>query len=136
MSNASSNITSGLPKSVLEGNRWIIEYYSDRSDLKITETNMRHTMYIYKCSNLTLTVQDKVYSIVLDQCTNVDIQLTSAVSLVEFINCRRIKAQVLEYVPTIQIEKTDGCHVYLSNSSLPRLKLHDRIRPYTTEYGK
>ena len=65
-----------------------------------------------------MTIQDKVNSIVLDQCTNVGIQLTSVVSLVEFVNCRRIKAQVLEYVPTIQIEKTDGCHVYLSNSSL------------------
>ena len=29
-----------------------------------------------------------------------------------------MKAQVLEHVPTIQIEKTDGCHVYLSKSSL------------------
>jgi adenylyl cyclase-associated protein len=79
---------------------------------------MKQTIYVYKCSNCTLTVQGKVNSIVLDQCTKVGIQFTSVISLVEFINCRGMKAQVMDYVPTIQIEKTDGCHVYLSKTSL------------------
>jgi adenylyl cyclase-associated protein len=79
---------------------------------------MKHTIYVYKCSNSTLTVQGKVNSIILDQCTKVGIQFTSVVSLVEFINCRGMKVQVLDHVPTIQIEKTDGCHVYLSKTSL------------------
>jgi adenylyl cyclase-associated protein len=113
-----SNSTSGPPKLALEGNKWIIEYYSNRTDLKISETNMRHTVYIYKCSNSTITIEGKVNSIVLDQCTKVGLQFTSVVSLVDFINCRGMKAQVLEHVPTIQIEKTDGCHIYLSKSSL------------------
>lgn len=113
-----SAATPGPPKLALEGNKWIVEYYSHRSDLKISETSMRHTIYIYKCSDCTITVQGKVNSIVLDQCTKVGLQFSSVVSLVEFINCRSMKAQVLEHVPTIQIEKTDGCHVYLSKSSL------------------
>ena len=79
---------------------------------------MKQTVYIYKCSNSTITIQGKVNSIVLDQCTKVGIQFTSVVSLIEFINCRGIKAQVIENVPTVQIEKTDGCHIYLSKSSL------------------
>ncbi|CAF1192055.1 unnamed protein product [Rotaria magnacalcarata] len=111
-------LASHLPKLVLESNKWIVEYYSGQSDLKITETNMIHTIYVYKCSNSTLAVHGKVNSITLDQCTNVGIQFTSVVSLVEFVNCCQIKAQVMENVPTIQIEKTDGCHVYLSNLSL------------------
>ncbi|CAF1047788.1 unnamed protein product [Rotaria sordida] len=117
-SNTSTNTTSGPPKLALEGNKWIVEYQNGRTDLKITETNMRHTIYIYKCSNSTIIIQGKVNSIVLDQCTKVGIQFTSVVSLIEFINCRQVKAQVLENVPTIQIEKTDGCHIYLSKSSL------------------
>lgn len=79
---------------------------------------MRHTVYIYKCSDCTIVVEGKVNSIVLDQCTKVGLQFTSVVSLVEFVNCRTVKAQVMEHVPTIQIEKTDGCHVYLSKASL------------------
>ena len=110
--------SSAPPKLALEGNKWIVEYHSNRPDLKISETNMRQTIYVYKCSNSTLTIEGKVNSIVLDQCNKVGLQFTSVVSLVEFINCRAMKAQVLEYVPTVQIEKTDGCHIYLSNSSL------------------
>ncbi|UJR23568.1 hypothetical protein I4U23_026556 [Adineta vaga] len=117
-SNASSQSTSGPPKLVLEGNKWLIEYQSGRTDVKLTEVNMKQTVYIYKCSNSTITIQGKVNSIVLDQCTKVGIQFTSVVSLIEFVNCRGVKAQVLENVPTVQIEKTDGCHVYLSKSSL------------------
>ena len=115
--NAASK-SSAPPKLALEGNKWIVENHSNRPDLKISETNMRQTVYVYKCSNSTLTIQGKVNSIVLDQCNKVGLQFTSVVSLVEFINCRSMKAQVLEYVPTVQIEKTDGCHIYLSNSSL------------------
>ncbi|CAF3426820.1 unnamed protein product [Rotaria sp. Silwood1] len=117
-SNTSSNSVTGPSKLALEGNKWVVEYQNGRTDLKITETSMRQTIYIYKCSNSTITIQGKVNSIVLDQCTKVGIQFTSVVSLIEFINCRQVKAQVLENVPTIQIEKTDGCHVYLSKSSL------------------
>ncbi|CAF0748087.1 unnamed protein product [Adineta ricciae] len=117
-SNTSSNSTSGTPKLALEGNKWLVEYQSGRTDLKLVEVNMKQTVYIYKCSNSTITIQGKVNSIVLDQCTKVGIQFTSVVSLIEFINCRGIKAQVIENVPTVQIEKTDGCHIYLSKSSL------------------
>ena len=79
---------------------------------------MKQTIYVYKCSNSTLVVQGKVNSIILDQCTKVGLQFSSVVSLVEFINCRGMKAQVIDHVPTIQIEKTDGCHIYLSKTSL------------------
>ncbi len=102
----------------MEGNKWIVEYQTDKSDLRITETEMKHTIYIYKCTNSTVTVEGKVNSIVLDQCSKVGLQFTSVVSLVDFINCKSMKAQVTDRVPTVQIEKTDGCHIYLSPTSL------------------
>jgi len=111
--------TSGGPsKLALEGNKWVVEYQTGRHDLRITETEMKHTIYIYKCTNSTIIVEGKVNSIVLDQCTKVGLQFTSVVSLIEFINCKSMKAQVIERVPTVQIEKTDGCHIYLSSTSL------------------
>ena len=111
------NERSAPPKLALEGNKWLVEYQTNRQDLKIDETNMRQTVYIYKCSDCFITVAGKVNSIVLDQCAKVDLHLTSVVSLVEFVNCRKVKAQVTEQVPTVQIEKTDGCHLYLPKSS-------------------
>ncbi|CAF1118311.1 unnamed protein product [Adineta ricciae] len=117
-SSSASTSTTGSPKLALEGNKWMVEYFSNRTDLKISETNMKQTVYIYKCTSCTIQIEGKVNSIVLDQCTKVGLQFTSVVSLVEFINCRSMKIQVLDRVPTIQIEKTDGCHVYLSKTSL------------------
>ena len=102
----------------MEGNKWVVEYHSGKSDLRITDTQMRQTIYVYKCTNCTIVVEGKVNSIVLDQCQKVGLQFTSVVSLVEFVNCRSMKAQVLDRVPTVLIEKTDGCHVYLSDTSL------------------
>ncbi len=95
-----------------------MEYQNGKPDLRITGTEMKHTIYIYKCTNSTIIVEGKVNSIVLDQCTKVGLQFTSVVSLVEFVNCKSMKAQVIDRVPTIQIEKTDGCHIYLSPTSL------------------
>ncbi|CAF5210190.1 unnamed protein product, partial [Rotaria magnacalcarata] len=115
---APTSAMGGPPKLALEGNKWVVEYQTGKHDLRITETNMRHCIYIFKCTNSTITVEGKVNSIVLDQCTKVGLQFTSVVSLVEFINCKSMKAQVTERVPTIQIEKTDGCHIYLSSISL------------------
>ncbi|XP_044760575.1 adenylyl cyclase-associated protein-like [Coccinella septempunctata] len=39
------------------------------------------------------------------------------VSSVEFINCQSVQMQVLGKVPTISIDKTDGCQIYLSQES-------------------
>ncbi|CAF3311555.1 unnamed protein product [Rotaria socialis] len=110
--------TTGPPKLVLDGNKWLVEYQAGKSDLRITDTNMRHSIYVYKCTNSTIVVEGKVNSITLDQCTKVGLQFTSVVSLVEFINCKSMKAQAIEHVPTVLIEKTDGCHIYLSKASL------------------
>ncbi|CAF0938080.1 unnamed protein product [Adineta ricciae] len=110
--------TKGTPKLALEGNKWIVEHQTNQSNLRVTQTEMKHCVYIYRCTNCTITIEGKVNSIVLDQCTKVGVQFTSVVSLIEFVNCKSMKAQVIEQVPTIQIEKTDGCHVYLSPTSL------------------
>ncbi|CAF1354366.1 unnamed protein product [Didymodactylos carnosus] len=113
-----STTASQPPKLVLEGNKWVVEYQHNQPNLKIDETNMKHTVYIYKCTNSTIRIVGKVNSIVLDSCTKVGLQFDSVVSLVEFINCKSTKLQVIDFVPTIQIEKTDGCHIYLSKKSL------------------
>lgn len=110
--------TSHPPKVALEGNKWTVEYQNGQPNVRITGTEMKHTIYVYKCTNSTIIVEGKVNSIVLDQCNKVGLQFTSVVSLVEFINCKSMKAQVIDRVPTVQIEKTDGCHIYLSSNSL------------------
>jgi adenylyl cyclase-associated protein len=64
------------------------------------------------------TPSGKVNSIVLDSCKKTSIVLDSVVSSVEFVNCQSVQMQVLTKVPTISIDKTDGCQIYLNQASL------------------
>ena len=98
--------------------KWKVEYQTKRSDLLIDQTDLKHTVYIYKCSECTVVVKGKVNSILLDSCTRVALLFDDVLSTIEFINSRNVQMQVLGRVPTVVIEKTDGCQVYLSATSL------------------
>lgn len=102
----------------LQGKRWAVEWQDGVHDLAVTETRMSQTVYMYKCTNTTLKVHGKVNSIVLDNCSRCGIVLDSVIATVEIINCQRIQAQVLHQCPTVSIDKTDGCQVFLSKESL------------------
>jgi adenylyl cyclase-associated protein len=54
----------------------------------------------------------------MDGCKKTALVFDEAISSVDFINCQSVQAQVLKAVPTISIDKTDGCMVYLSKDSL------------------
>ena len=71
-------------------------------------------IYIDKWMNLIIIVECKINSIVLDQCNKVSLQIILVVSLVEFINWKIMTAQVIDRVLAIEIETTDGYHIYLS----------------------
>uniref|UniRef100_A0A3Q3FX39 CAP, adenylate cyclase-associated protein 1 (yeast) n=1 Tax=Labrus bergylta TaxID=56723 RepID=A0A3Q3FX39_9LABR len=55
---------------------------------------------------------------VLYNCKKTGLVFDDVVGIVEIINCKDVKIQVIGKVPTISINKTDGCHVYLSKDSL------------------
>lgn len=54
----------------------------------------------------------------LDSCKKTGVVLDSVVSSVEFVNCQSVQMQVLNKVPTVSIDKTDGCQIYLNDQSL------------------
>nr|XP_026696116.1 adenylyl cyclase-associated protein 1 isoform X2 [Ciona intestinalis] len=102
----------------LEGKKWVVENQENAADLKIENVEMFHTVYVYRCNNSVLTINEKVNSIVLDSCKKVGLVFTSVVSGVEVINCQSVKVQCQGQMPTVSIDKTDGCIVYLSNECL------------------
>jgi len=102
----------------LDDKKWKIEFQNKRNDLVIDKTEIKHTVYIYKCKECTITVKGKVNSILIDSCNRVALLFDDVLSTVEFINSQSVQAQTLGQVPTVCIEKTDGCQVYLSNKSL------------------
>ncbi|XP_077989965.1 adenylyl cyclase-associated protein 1-like isoform X2 [Glandiceps talaboti] len=106
------------PKLELNGSKWLVEYQEGNKNIVIETTALKQTVYIYKCNNCTIQVKGKINSITADGCKKTGIALDSLVSSLDIINCQSVQAQVMEKIPTISIDKTDGAQIYLSKESL------------------
>ncbi len=71
----------------------------------------------YFCSNIAIDITTKVKGVRIDSCANVTILLQGALSGIEVVNSKRMKMQVKDRVPSVAIDKTDGCLVGLPFSS-------------------
>ncbi|MEE6464875.1 hypothetical protein FKM82_006387 [Ascaphus truei] len=101
----------------LEGKKWRVEYQEGVDGLVISETELKQVAYIFKCKKTTLQIKGKINSIIIDNCTKLGLVFDDVVGIVEVINSKDVQIQVIGKVPTISINKTDGCHVYLSENS-------------------
>uniref|UniRef100_A0AAR2M320 C-CAP/cofactor C-like domain-containing protein n=1 Tax=Pygocentrus nattereri TaxID=42514 RepID=A0AAR2M320_PYGNA len=102
----------------LEGKKWRVEYQEQTHGLVIEETELRQVVYVFSCNNSTLHIKGKVNSIIVDNCKKLGLVFDNVVGILEVINSKDIQLQVLGKVPTISINKTEGCHVYLSKEAL------------------
>ncbi|NWQ76779.1 CAP2 protein, partial [Columbina picui] len=109
---------SHTPVLELEGKKWRVEYQEDKNDLVINNTELKQVAYIFKCNKSTLQIKGKINSITIDNCKKFGLVFDNVVGIVEVINSRDIQIQVMGKVPTISINKTEGCHIYLSEESL------------------
>ncbi|KAG7499942.1 hypothetical protein JOB18_003350 [Solea senegalensis] len=102
----------------LEGKKWRVENFEQKHDLLIEETELKQVVYAFNCNNSTLQIKGKINSIIIDNCKKVGLVFENVVGIVEVINSKSVQLQVLGTVPTISINKTEGCQVYLSKDSL------------------
>ncbi|XP_038581452.1 adenylyl cyclase-associated protein 1 [Micropterus salmoides] len=116
---ASATPTRTLPPVLeLEGKKWKVENQEGVQDLVIDNTELKQVVYAFKCNKSTVQVKGKINSITVDNCKKTGLVFDDVVGIVEIINCKDVKVQVIGKVPTISINKTDGCHIYLSKDSL------------------
>ncbi|XP_037934178.1 adenylyl cyclase-associated protein 1-like [Teleopsis dalmanni] len=101
-----------------DGKKWIIEHQNKNTGLLVENAEMNNVVYMFKCVGSTLTVKGKVNNIVMDSCKKCSLLFDSVVASIEFVNCQSVQMQTLGFVPTISIDKTDGCQMYLSKDSL------------------
>ena len=106
------------PKLELDGKRWNVEYFKNKPDIEINELEVNQSVYVFKCEGSTIKVNGKCNNIIIDSCKKVAIVFGSVVSSCEFINCQSVQMQVLGKVPTISVEKTDGCQMFLNAESV------------------
>ncbi|KJH43111.1 DE Adenylate cyclase associated [Dictyocaulus viviparus] len=100
-----------------DGKQWNVEYMVGNRNVVINVTDKKQTVYIYKCENSVIIVKGKLNSITLDSCRKTSIVFDALVAQCETINCQSIQIQTLGEMPTLSIQKTDGCQVYLSEAA-------------------
>ncbi|GFS27791.1 adenylyl cyclase-associated protein [Elysia marginata] len=106
------------PLTELQGKKWVVEYHKDNKSIVIDKTELKQSLYAFKCEGCVIQVTGKINSIILDSCKKTAIVFDDLLASLEFVNCQSMQAQVKGKLPTVSIDKTDGCQVYLSKDSL------------------
>uniref|UniRef100_A0A8C4WSZ4 Adenylyl cyclase-associated protein n=1 Tax=Eptatretus burgeri TaxID=7764 RepID=A0A8C4WSZ4_EPTBU len=117
-SNKSASAKKPAPLLELSGKKWRVEHYENNNNLLIDQTELKQVVYIFNCNDCTVQVKGKINSITVDSCKKVALIFENVVGIVEVINSKSLQLQVTGMVPTISINKTDGCQVYLNKESL------------------
>jgi len=111
----SKTVAQGTPKFELEqGNRWKVEYQMGRKDLEITPRSAKEVIYLYHCCDCVLQIHGKVNAISVDSCSRVGIVFGDIISSFETVNSSSLQVQCTGIVPTLSLDKTDGCQVFIS----------------------
>ncbi|GLT42779.1 hypothetical protein SLA2020_167630 [Shorea laevis] len=109
----------GPPKLELQmGRKWVVENQIGKKDLVINDCDAKQTVYIYGCKDSVLQIQGKVNNITVDKCTKVGVVFKDLVAACEIVNCHSVEVQCQGSAPTISVDNTSGCQLYLSKESL------------------
>ncbi|KAI6191755.1 Adenylyl cyclase-associated protein [Aphelenchoides bicaudatus] len=116
---AAKTVQEKPPKTELQDFKtWIVEYHKGNRNIVIEIADMKQTVYVFRCENSVVQIKGKVNSVTIDGCKKTSVVVDNLLSQVEVINSQSIEVQTLGTMPTVSIQKTDGCQVYLSKDSM------------------
>jgi len=98
------------------GKKWECEYQVGVQDIVI-DVKPTQSLYIFKCENSVITVKGKLNSVTLDNCKKCAVIVDSLIAAMDVVNCTSCKLQVNDRAPTVSIDKTDGCQVFVQRKS-------------------
>lgn len=107
-----------------QGRKWVVENHTNNKDLQITETQPKQAVYIYNCTNCTIQVSGKVNSIAVDKCTNTALLFDTTVASCEVVNSTRVQIQWTGLCPTVAVDKTDGCQLYIPRQTVEQCEVN------------
>lgn len=117
--NAPSVSKVGPPKFELQmGRKWVVENQIGKKDLVIEKCDSKQTVYIFGCKDSVLQIKGKVNNITVDKCTKMGVVFTDVVAACEIVNCNSVEVQCQGTAPTISVDNSAGCQLYLSKDSL------------------
>uniref|UniRef100_A0A7C9DEF3 Adenylyl cyclase-associated protein n=1 Tax=Opuntia streptacantha TaxID=393608 RepID=A0A7C9DEF3_OPUST len=107
------------PKFELQmGRKWVVENQIGKKDLVINECDAKQSVYIFGCRDSVVQIQGKVNNITIDKCTKTGVLFKDVVAACEIVNCNSVEVQCQGSAPTISVDNTAGCQLYLSKDSL------------------
>ncbi|KAI3712219.1 hypothetical protein L1987_70770 [Smallanthus sonchifolius] len=113
----------GPPKLELQmGRKWVVENQIGKKDLLIDKCDSKQTVYIFGCKDSVIQIKGKV-NITVDKCTKMGVVFTvsygtDVVAACEIVNCNSVEVQCQGTAPTISVDNSAGCQLYLSKDSL------------------
>eukprot|EP01048_Picozoa_sp_COSAG05_P008669 COSAG05_NODE_672_length_7990_cov_9.794830_3_plen_117_part_00 len=63
-------------------------------------------------------IKAKINAVLLDDCEKTSIVCSDVVSSIDIVNCKSVEVQADGKVPTILVDKTDGCQLYLGQAAM------------------
>ncbi|XP_022763268.1 cyclase-associated protein 1-like isoform X3 [Durio zibethinus] len=118
-SSSSSFSKAGPPKLELQmGRKWVVENQIGRKNLVIDDCDAKQSVYVFGCKDSVLQIQGKVNNITIDKCTKMGVVFQDVVAACEIVNCNGVEVQCQGSAPTISVDNTSGCQLYLSKDSL------------------
>jgi len=108
----------GTPRVELVGNKWVVEWQINNKEIIISDTEPRHTVYIYKCEGSVVQIKGKVNAITIDSCKKTGVAFEQAIATCEVVNSTGVDVQCTLSVPSYAIDKCSGVQLYLSEKGL------------------
>ncbi|KAF6156563.1 hypothetical protein GIB67_000028 [Kingdonia uniflora] len=107
------------PKLELQmGRKWGVENQIGRKNLVIDDYDSKQSVYVFGCKDSILQIQGKVNNITIDKCMKMAVVFMNVVAACEIVNCNGVEVQCQGSAPTILVDNTTGCQLYLSKDSL------------------
>lgn len=107
-----------IGKTEFAGGKWFVEGHVQNREIVIEDTKSNQGVLITGNTDCVVQIKGKVNTVIVDNCKKVGVIFQDVISTVETVNCKSIQLQPLGKVPSIAIDKTDGCQLYLSQNSL------------------
>lgn len=96
----------------------ITNFNGENVEVQENELQMKHGVYIEKCSKSFMKVHPKVKSVVLNKCEHMTLLVWNTVSGIELMNCQDVKVFVKGKSPSISIDKSMDIKICLNEGHL------------------
>ena len=114
-----NSVATGPAKFELKADKWVVDCQTGAAGpLTVTISDIKQTVYIYKCDGASVTVVGKCKSIIVDSSRRVSLVFADLVAGLEIVNSRSSTVVCTNKLPSVAIDKCDGVHLTVSAAAI------------------